>query len=127
MLKGLRIGEFFSVDELMGIYKAAKAEYKTSLSDTNEKDKMDYMCLLFADYVHAAYMLHQSPEYMEMYNGFKEICEAKGDTAFLRIWEGMCLNIALHNPELEVTDILRECAASLCELMEEQFGDILKD
>ena len=127
MLKGLRIGEFFSVDELMGIYNAAKAEYKTSLSDTDEKDKIDYMCFLFADYVHTAFMLHQSPEYMEMYNDFKKICEAKGDTTFLRIWEGMCLNAALHNPELEVTDILRECAANLCELMEEHFGDILKD
>lgn len=127
MLKGLRIGEFFSVDELMGIYNAAKAEYTASFSDTGEKDKIDYMCLLFAEYTHAAYILRQSAEYMEMYNGFKKIGEAKGDTTFLRIWEGMCLNMALHNPELEVTDVLRECAASLCELMEEQFGDILKD
>ena len=127
MLKGLRIGEFFSDDELMGIYNAAEAEYETSLSDTNEKDKMNYMCLLFADYVHTAYILHQSPEYMEMYNGFKEICEAKGNTTFLRIWEGMCLNAALHNPELELTDILRGCAANLCDLMEKFFGDILKD
>lgn len=115
-MKDLRIGEFFSVDELMGIYNAAKAEYKTCLSDTDEKDKIYYTCLLFADYTHTAYILHQSPEYMEIYNGFKKICEAKGDTAFLRIWEGMCLNTALHNSELEVTDILRECTANLCEL-----------
>ena len=126
-MKDLRIGEFFSTDELMGIYNAAKAEYQTSFSDTGEKDKIEYMCLLFADYTHAAYMLRQSAEYMEMYNGFKKICEAKGDTSFLRIWEGMCLNTALHNSKLEITGILRECAARLCEIMEEHFGDILKD
>lgn len=126
-MKDLRIGEFFSTDELKGIYKAAKTEYETSFSGTDEKDKIEYMCILFADYTYAAYMLRQSAEYMEMYNGFKKICEAKGDTSFLRIWEGMCLNTALHNSELEITDILRVSAARLYEVKKKHFGDIPKD
>lgn len=125
-MKDLRLTELFSQDELQAIMHAAQAEYNVKYSDDKEGEEI-YKFLLSVDYAHAAYMLHQSEEYMEMYNGFKKICEAKGDTAFLRIWEGMCLSTALNCPELEVTDILRKCAANLCELMEKYFGDILKD
>lgn len=125
-MKDLRLTGLFSRDELQAIMNAAQAEYNVTYSG-DKKDEEIYKFLLSVDYAHAAYMLHQSPEYMEMYNGLKKICEAKGDTAFLRIWEGMCLNMALHNPELEVTDILRKCAANLCDIMEKYFGDILKD
>ena len=125
-MKNLRLSELFSQDELQGIMTAAQAEYNVKYSHDKE-GKDIYLFLLSVDYAHAAYMLRQSEEYMKLYNDFKKICELKGDTTFLRIWEGMCLNMTLHNPELEVTNILRECAANLCELMEEHFGDILKD
>lgn len=125
-MKNLRLSELFSQDELQGIMTAAQAEYNVKYSHDKE-GKDIYLFLLSADYAHAAYMLHQSEEYMKLYNDFKKICEAKGDTTFLRIWEGMCLNTALHSPEYEVKDILRECATNICDLMEKYFGDIIKD
>ena len=125
-MKNLRLSELFSQDELQGIMTAAQAEYNVKYSHDKE-GKDIYLFLLLVDYEHAAYILNKSEEYMKLYNDFKKICELKGDTTFLRIWMGMCLNTALHNPEYEVKDILRECSGNLCYLMEKHFGDIIKN
>ena len=125
-MKNLRLSELFSQDELQGIMTAAQAEYNVRYSHDKE-GKDIYLFLLSVDYAHAAYMLHQSEEYMKLYNDFKKICELKGDTTFLLIWMGMCLDTALHNPEYEVKDILSECSVNLCYLTEKHFGDIIKN
>ena len=125
-MKNLRLSELFSQDELQGIMTAAQAEYNVKYSHDKE-GKDIYLFLLSVDYAHAAYILHQSEEYMKLYNDFKKICELKGDTTFLRIWMGMCLNTALHNPEYEVKDILSECSVNLYYLTEKHFGDIIKN
>ena len=126
-MKDLRITEFFTTDELTGIYNAALAEFTACYEDKNDEGNENYLLLLFVDYAFAAYKLRQCEEYMEMYNNFKEICEARGNTSFLRVWEGVFISTALRHPELEVTDILRKCAANLCDIMEKHFGDLLKD
>lgn len=126
-MNDLRITEFFTSDELDGIYNAAHAEYEVDFKDEKGEGKELYLLLLFADYTHAAYLLRQSKEYMQAYNDFKEICESRGNTSFLRIWEGMCINMALHNPELKVGEVVAACCARICELMVKHFPDVAKD
>lgn len=126
-MKDLRITEFFTTDELEGIYNAARAEYITEHKDAKGKEKEIFMLLLFADYTHMAYLLRKSEEYMRAYNDFRKVCEAAGRMSFLRIWEGVCINIALHNPELTIGEIVGKCCADVYEVIEKHFPEVAED
>ena len=126
-MKDLRITEFFITDELEGIYNAARAEFITNYKGLAGNEKEMFMMFLFADYTHMAYLLHKSEEYMRAYNDFKGICEAIGHTSFLRIWEGVCINIALHNPKLTIGEIVGKCCVYVCKVIEKHFPEAAED
>lgn len=126
-MKDLRITEFFTTDELEGIYNAALAEFKINYKGATGKEKEMFMMFLFADYTHMAYLLHKSEEYMRAYNDFKEVCEATGHTSFLRTWDGMCIHTALHNPKLTIGEIVGKCCADVCRVIEKHFPDAAED
>lgn len=126
-MKDLRITEFFTSDELEGIYNAARAEFIIDYKDAKGEDKELFMLFLFADYTHMAYLLRKSDVYMRAYNDFKEICEGLGRMCFLRVWEGMCINSALHNPELTISDVVSKCCLDVCKIIEKHFPEVAED
>ena len=87
-MKNLRLSELFSQDELQVIMTAAQAEYNVKYSHDKE-GKDIYLFLLSVDYAHAAYILHQSEEYMESFNRLKATC--KHSYMPLYFWEALAV------------------------------------
>lgn len=126
-MKDLRITEFFTTDELENIYNAARDEYKIHYKDAKGEEKELFMLFLFADYTHMAYLLRQSKEYMRAYNDFKEVCEEIGRMNFLRVWERMCIDRALHNPELTIREVISSCCLGVCKVIETHFPEAAEE